>query len=183
MSIKPWRVIDRSYLAQTRWVSLRADRCETADGHLVDPYCVIECRDWVHILAFDDAGRLMVARQYRHGNGRISLEVPCGEVDPEDPSPLHAAQREFLEETGYRADEWIDVGILHPNPARQGNLMYCFVARGLSRVQAPTLDVLEEIECEFLPLSEVNHRIVSGEFGHALHVAALYLALRHLKKL
>ncbi len=181
--MRPWRVLDHAYLARTPWLTLRADRCETSDGAIVDPYYVIECRDWVHIVAMDDQDRMLVTRQYRHGNRSISLEIPCGEVDPEDASPLDAAKREFLEETGYAAGEWVDAGLLHPNPARQGNLMYGFVARDLTFAHAPALDASEAIECEWLPVPEVLARIASGEFNHALHVAAVYLALHRIGRI
>lgn len=177
MSIKPWRILDSSYVARTPWLNLRADRCETAEGIGVDAYYVLECRDWAHVIALDSDDRLLVTRQYRHGNQRIGLEIPCGEIDPSDATPLHAGQRELLEETGYTASEWRDIGTLDPNPARQGNLMHCFLARGLKRSQAPATDAYENIECEFLALSEVCRRMASGEFAHALHVAAVYRAL------
>lgn len=180
MAIKPWTVLDSRYIAETPWINLRADRCETAEGDVVDEYYVVECPDWVHILAFDEDRKVLVTRQYRHGNRRISLEFPCGEVDRDDATPLDAARRELLEETGFEAGEWIDGGVLHANPARQSNRIHTFVARRLKHVRAPKCDPLEKIECEFLALDEIHSRIEGGEFTHALHVAALHLALRAL---
>ena len=89
MPLKPWKVLESSYLVSDRWMRLRADRCETPEGVIVEPYYVQEPMDWVHVVAFDDAGRILINRQYRHGLGTISIELPCGAVEPGEP-PMDA---------------------------------------------------------------------------------------------
>jgi 8-oxo-dGTP pyrophosphatase MutT (NUDIX family) len=54
-------------------------------------------------------------KQYRHGSKEVTLEIPGGLVDEND--PREAAQRELLEETGYAGDRVELLGFVNPNPA------------------------------------------------------------------
>ena len=87
-------------------------------------------------------------------------------------------RRELLEETGCTVESLRLLATLHPNPTRDSNRMYAFVATGTRQVQGQQLDATEAIEFEFLTLSQVLSLIDSGGFPQALHIANLYLALR-----
>ncbi len=63
-------------------------------------YCVRP--DSVTILPFDDKGRLLLIKEYRHGFKKNVWFLPAGRVD-KDESPLLAAKRELREETGMGA--------------------------------------------------------------------------------
>ena len=60
----------------------------------------------VAVLALDDAGRVLMIRQYRHPVGYQLWEIPAGLRDAAGEPPLETARRELFEETGYRAREW-----------------------------------------------------------------------------
>ena len=106
-------------------------------------------------------------------------EIPGGVVeDGED--PLDGVKRELLEETGYTASEFIRVGTLYPNPALQTNTMYSFLALEAEKVTEQSLDDGEDIEVHLVPLNELVPMIQSGQFIHALQVAALFQVLVHL---
>ena len=66
-------------------------------GRSSDPFFVAEKSDWVNVVALTPAEELVLVRQYRHGLGRMVLEVPGGCIDPQDTSPEDAARRELLE--------------------------------------------------------------------------------------
>jgi len=63
-------------------------------------FFVLGCADWCNIVALTDDNQVVMVRQFRYGRGEETLELPGGMVDPSDPSPLEAARRELLEETG-----------------------------------------------------------------------------------
>jgi 8-oxo-dGTP pyrophosphatase MutT (NUDIX family) len=158
-------------------MTLRADRCESANGTVLDPYYVQELADWVQVVAFDSQDRILLTRQYRHGAGLISLELPCGVVEQGE-TAVQAAIRELLEETGCRAETLEPLPVLSPNPARYSNRIHAFIATGAQQVQEQRLDETEEIEFEFLPIERVLSLIDVGLFSQALHVASILLALR-----
>ena len=155
---------------------LRADRCETADGVVVDPYYVQEPPDWVQIVAFDRRDRILLNRQYRHGAGVISTELPCGKIEAGE-APVEAARRELLEETGCVAQALLPLPALSPNPAHYSNKVHAFIALDTQQVQKQNLDTTEEIEFGFTPIPDVIALIEEGTFLQALHVAYLFLAM------
>lgn len=177
MAITPWKTLDSRYVIRDRWMTLRADRCETAAGVLVDPYYIQVPEDWVQIVAFDLQDRVLLTRQYRHGAGLISLELPCGVVEPGE-TAAQAAARELLEETGCKSESLQPLPVLSPNPARYSNRIHAFVATGTRQVQEQRLDETEEIEVEFLAVPDLLSLIDAGSFSQALHVASIFLALR-----
>src|SRR5260221_9377979 len=64
---------------------------------------VVEHPGAVGILAMDEAGQVLLIRQYRHPVGRELWEIPGGLRDVSGGPPLATAQRELLEEAGYPA--------------------------------------------------------------------------------
>ena len=81
----------------------------------------------------DAAGacRLVLERQFRYPVGQVMIEFPAGKLDPGEDS-LACAQRELLEETGYRATAWARAGRLHPVISYSTEFIDIWFARGLS---------------------------------------------------
>lgn len=173
-----WHVTSSQTLLRDRWIDLRADRCVTASGAVIEPYYVLGYPDWVHVVALTEADELVLVRQYRHGVGAMVLELPGGCADASDADMAAAARRELLEETGFGAAEIQHVTTLFPNPATQSNRLHIMLATGLRREAAQSLDLGEDgLTVELLPLGEVLAGLQSGLIGQAMHVAALLLGL------
>lgn len=173
-----WRVVSSQTLLKDRWIDLRADRCVTASGTVIEPYYVFGYPDWVHVVALTDADELVLVRQYRHGVGEMVLELPGGAVDAADADLAVAARRELLEETGFAVAEMQQVTTLFPNPATQSNRLHIMLATGLTREAAQSLDPGEDgLTVEFLPVGEVLAGLHGGLIGQAMHVAGLLLGL------
>lgn len=61
---------------------------------------ILDSGDTVAVVAITEAGRVILARQFRPGPMAVLDELPGGFIDPEE-TPESAAARELLEETGY----------------------------------------------------------------------------------
>jgi 8-oxo-dGTP pyrophosphatase MutT (NUDIX family) len=158
---------------------LRADRCELPDGRVLDPYFVIEEPEWGHVLALDEADRILLVRQYRYAGDVVGWELPGGRIDPGE-DPIEGVRRELLEETGAVAEEWIQATCFFPNPARQTNRFHGFVARRARIVTTTKLDEAEEIEHRFATLDEVSELVRNGGFSQGNHLALLFLGLARI---
>jgi ADP-ribose pyrophosphatase len=86
----------------------------------------------VMIIAMLDDGRLVMERQYRYPVQQVMIEFPAGKLDPGE-DRLVCAQRELLEETGYRAKEWAHAGVLHPVISYSTEFIDIWFARGLTQ--------------------------------------------------
>ena len=176
MSLKPWKVLESSYFRPR----LRLDKVELPNGKFLDA-TIFELSSWANILALTKDHEVVLIKQYRHGVQKVLWEIPGGVVeDGED--PLEGVKRELLEETGYSAAEFIQVGALYPNPAFQTNTMYCFLALNAEKVTGQSLDDGEDIEVHLIPLKELVEMTKRGDFPHALQVAALFHVLAYLEK-
>ncbi len=85
----------------------------------------------VMIIAQLDDGRLVLERQYRYPVQAVMVEFPAGKLDAGE-DPLACAQRELLEETGYRARRWARAGVMHPVISYSTEFIDIWFARELS---------------------------------------------------
>lgn len=175
VKIKPWQRLDTEMVYTCRVFSLRRDRSRSPRTGSDHDFFILDACDWVNVVPLTADERVVMVRQYRHGVGDFTLEIPGGMVDAEDPSPLVAARREMVEETGWDSPELIELGAVHPNPAIQGNRLHTFVARGVEDLHETHFDTTEETEVEVVPLAEIPGLIATGMISHALVVSAFYL--------
>jgi 8-oxo-dGTP pyrophosphatase MutT (NUDIX family) len=177
MTIKPWKVLETSYFRPR----FRIDKCELGNGNLLDA-TIFEFRSWANIVALTKGGQVVLVKQYRHGACDVLLEFPGGVVeDGED--PMDGARRELLEETGYRAEQIIQIGKLFPNPALQTNTLYCYLALDAVKVSGQSLDAGEDIEVHLMSLDELVEVAKRGEFPHALMNSVLFSALAYMGRI
>ena len=121
---------------------------------------------------FDD-GRILLERQFRYPHGREFIEVPAGKLEPGEPH-LATAKRELLEETGYEAEEWRRLGVIHTAIAYTDEAIEIFVARKLNHV-GRKLDQGEFLETLTVGFDEAIAMIRDGRITDAKTVAALLL--------
>ena len=170
---KPWPIVESRLERTFRIFNLRMDRARSPLSGAEHDFVVIESGPWVNVIALTESREVVLIRQYRHGTRQVTLEIPGGMVEAGD-TPLSAAQRELLEETGCRAESWIDLGYVHPNPALQDNRCHTFLALGATRPGPQALDEKEDIAVCLRPLAEVPRLIREGEISHALVIAAFW---------
>ena len=172
-TIKEWKVLESEYLVRRPWLTARRDRLELPDGRIIPEYYVLEYPDWVNVIAITKDGQFVMERQYRHAARKISLELPCGVME-EGETPLEAAQRESLEETGFGGGQWKKLMELSPNPSAMSNTTHCFLAIGVEKIAEQHLDETEELSVLFMTKEEVKRMLNENQICQALMVAPLY---------
>ncbi|MFI5316409.1 MAG: NUDIX hydrolase [Myxococcota bacterium] len=173
LDVKDWKEVERELLQDCRVFTVSRMTSRSPHTGQPHPFYRIDSADWVNIVALTPSDELVMVRQYRHGEGRVTLEIPGGLVDPGE-SGATAAARELLEETGYRAASVARLGVVNPNPALFGNRTETFVALGAERVAEIANGHTEETVVELVPLAALRETLRSGRISSALVVAALY---------
>jgi 8-oxo-dGTP pyrophosphatase MutT (NUDIX family) len=176
--VRAWTRVRFDSLFRHKLFELRREELERPEEGRRREALVLDAPGWVNVVAVDGEGRVLLVRQWRFGIGAPTLEIPGGMVDPGE-TPLEAAARELLEETGYRAARWTELGAVDPNPAFLTNRCTTFLAEGLERIGEPTGDGEEEIAVESAPVAGLAALVDSGAIRHSLVVAAFYLFERH----
>lgn len=120
-----------------------------------------------------------MVKQYRHGLGIVATELCAGVAEPGE-TPLEAAKRELLEETGFGGGEWELNMVISANPGSQDNLSYSFIARGVEKISEQHLDETEDVKVEILTEAQVYSMLANDELKQALMAAPLwkYFALK-----
>lgn len=170
-----WKVLESRYLLKRWWMNLREDRVLLPNGTEIDEFHVIEYPDWCSVVCFTARGELVMVEQYRHGIGRMSLELPAGAMEPGEPA-LDAARRELLEETGYDAEQWTPLGRCAPEPSKHSNYAYLFRADGAVKIDEQDLDATEHMAVRLVDPADLPRLIQEGDIVHGIHVAALLMA-------
>ncbi len=172
--IRDWTILKRERVADYKIFSLhkkqvRSPRTgETSQAH------AIEFPDWVLTLALTPQQGIVMVRQYRHGSEQVHLELPGGLVDPDDTSPELSAQRELLEETGFKVSNMRLIGECYPQPAILSNRCLFYLAEDAVKAQQQNLDAGEDIEIITIPLNQIRAKIESKEIDHGMVLLAFF---------
>ncbi|MCK0508876.1 MULTISPECIES: NUDIX domain-containing protein [Aromatoleum] len=158
-------------------LKVRRDRVRLPDGaesmreYVRHPGAVV-------VLAVLPDGRLLFERQYRYPLRRAFLELPAGKIDAGE-DLLSCACRELREETGYEADEWQYLGVMHPCIGYSDERIEIFLARGLSHV-GDALDDGEFLEVLTLSVEEALEAAQDGRITDGKSIVALFRGFRAL---
>lgn len=174
---KRWKTLEQKILLDRWWMTLREDRVELPDGDILPEFHVVEYPDWALAIPVTPAGEVVMVEQYRYGVDAVGLEFPAGALS-DDEDPEMGARRELLEETGFKADEWISVGSCAPEPSKHTNLAFLFLARGSQKVAEPELERTEDITVRQLHVDELLSTVQTGELHHGIHLTALFWAMQ-----
>jgi len=172
--IEKWNVLSSEYIAREPWFTVRKERVQLPNGSMIPSYYVMEYPAWINVIAITTDGKMLMERQYRHGLAQVNYELCAGVVDAADATPLDAAKRELLEETGYGNGTWEQWMVICVNPGTHTNLTYCYLATGVERVTERHLEPTEDIAVELLPPQEVKRMLENDEIMQGLHVAPLW---------
>ena len=122
---------------------------------------------------------VILIKQYRHAIRKFIWEIPAGTLDSKE-SPLNCARRELIEETGYSAASWQQLGMITPLPGCSNERIHIFLASDLKTAEQ-NLDDDEMLKVHQLKLEDALQMIVKGEIADGKTISGLYLAANWLK--
>jgi 8-oxo-dGTP pyrophosphatase MutT (NUDIX family) len=178
-----WPVVSSSELLRSRLVTVRADKVRMPGDNVAERDVVVH-PGAVAVLALDDAGQVLLIRQYRHPVSHLLWEIPAGLRDVAGEPPWQTARRELLEEAGYRARDWRVLADYYSSPGFSTERLRIYLARELEFVPAAERDFVPQDEESqlvpaWLPLDEAVRKVLAGELHNgatALGLLASYAA-------
>ena len=115
------------------------------------------------ILPLTSDNQVVAVSQYRPGPNKVLTELPAGFIDNNE-TPLAAAKRELLEETGYTGD-FQYVGKSYVD-AYSTAIRHIFIAHDCQKVSEQNLDFSEFIEVKLIQLETFRQICLSGQITH-----------------
>jgi ADP-ribose pyrophosphatase len=138
----------------------------------------------VAVVVLDEAGRVLLLRQYRHPARVLEWELPAGLLDVPGEDPLVAAQRELAEEADLVAAEWSRLATHRSSPGFTDEVLTTYLATGVTEV--PEAERHErtgeerDMELRWVPLREAVDAVLDSRIGNATTMIGLLTAFaRH----
>jgi len=180
MTLKPWLHEERELVADMRIFQVHRLRAQSPRTGQYCSISLLEAGDWVNVVALTPEEDVVLVRQFRHGTGAFTLEIPGGMIDKGE-TPAQAAIRELREESGYVGDGPVLLGVVTPNPAFLNNHCHTYLLQNCRRVGELQLDRGEDLEVLTRPLHEIPRIIASGAIDHALVICAFWWLTQRLQ--
>jgi 8-oxo-dGTP pyrophosphatase MutT (NUDIX family) len=174
-----WKVLESTYLFREPWLTVRKDKCELPNGHVMPAFYVSEFPTWVSAFALTADNKVLMVKQYRHGIEDVSIETPGGVVD-EGEDAITAIKRELKEETGYEFDSVEFLGKVSPNPSTNNNYLHMFLMKGGIKTSGQDLDDSEDVEVLMYSIDEVKQLLKENKIIQSLHISCIFYAFNRL---
>lgn len=177
MALKPLKKITGYVKFKNHWWDYVIDRYILPNGKESE-YHFVHTPGSAFVIPICDDGKILMIRQYRYLNDRISLELPGGGLK-EGETKEEAAHNELIQETGFDGEiEYI--GYFNPYSGVTDELCYVFVARNLFESKASLPDDSEEFEIIKLTKEEIDSKILTNEIFSGMTMASWSLARKKL---
>ena len=164
----PWCALDRH--------EIRLQDEETGEYH------VFRVPDAICVLPVTTGGDVVMVWQHRHPHGRTHWELPAGRINHGE-APAVAAERELLEETGYRAGELVEVTGFFPINGISDHYAHVFLAKNCEYAGEPELEDAERLLVRTRPLNEVRRQLLEGQLHDGFTALTLFYGLQKLGRL
>ena len=129
------------------------------------------------MMAVDEKHRILLVKQFRLPAEQDLWELPAGRID-EGETPLQAARRELREETGYKANKWVELSSFWPSPGYIAEKMNLFLALELTEGQQEPMED-ERIELRWFAEDELGARIREKKILDGKTMIGYYLWLEY----
>jgi ADP-ribose pyrophosphatase len=174
------QVLKSEVLYQGKVFRLQRDTVIEPGGVQAERDIIVHPGSVVVLPIFKD-GRVLLIRQYRHSVGEFLWELVAGRKEPNE-TPVAAARRELVEETGYTAKRLRKLMRVVPTPGFVNEWMWIFAAEGLTEGAAqPEED--EKITPRIYSLKQAEKMIERGTLRDAKSICGILYYMRFRKRM
>jgi ADP-ribose pyrophosphatase len=178
-----WEVLEqRDLLDCSPWLTVRQEVVQLEDGETIIPdFYIVDAPSFAIVFAATVDRKVVLVEQYKHAAGRRVFELPAGYVTSGE-EPLHAAQRELLEETGMAAPRWEPLGTFIQDGNRGCGMCFAYLALGAKKVAEPDSGDLQRQTLHFYDPKALRDFWLSGGSFVIGSTAVIGLGLAALEK-
>lgn len=167
----------REVVYQSRWVNLYKDTIEFPNGYVIDKFHLLDFeREAVAAVMENEAGEAVFARIPRYTTGMAEWELPAGGMEPGE-SPLEAAKRELIEETGYTSTRHELIYTYYPMNGQANQVFHIVFCKAGNHVQAFDSNEVSEV-CWFAK-DQVRQMLKEQKIKDGFSLTALLLWLQN----
>jgi len=177
-NMKKWKKLSSKVVYKNPWLTVREDKVVRPDGKL-GTYSHVDRRNSVFVVAVNSRKEVYLIGQHRYVTDMYSLEFPGGGIDHD--TPLRAAKRELLEETGFQAKRWKKLGFIQINNGISPEIGHVFLAQELSATKENNM--AEEGIDKLMAISvlQMLSLVQKGKISDGTTLASIMLALPFLQ--
>jgi ADP-ribose pyrophosphatase YjhB (NUDIX family) len=179
--MKKWQILKQTDVSPSKWFPISRHTVQLPNGTVLDDFFLSPMGDVAMVLAVTTEGEIVLVRQYKHGVGEVTLELPGG-FRQAGKSIEDSALAELEEETGIRTtpESLRFLGRAGNVPTKMNLVTHCFLAEHVEFNSVQKLDETEAIEVMCFAPRKVLEMVKDGEIWTADTVTAISLALlRH----
>lgn len=173
------KTLTKKLIFENAWLKFWEDDVVLPNGE-ERKYAYLEGFDGTLVIARDREGKLLILREWRYPIRDWTWCFPAGGVE-KGATSLETAKRELLEETGYAAQIWTELGTLRIDPGRNCQTVTVYLAEDVEKVQEPELEPTEQHETHWFSLDEIEEMIRKGEISNGWLLAGLSMLRAHAK--
>ena len=157
---------------------VRRDTVELPNGHTAP-------REWIKhpgasaIIPLLPDNQIILVRQFRYPFGKVTLEIPAGNLDKLGEDPIECAKRELSEETGYTAGKFWKLTTIATTVGFTDEYIHLYAASDLTPGKIhPDSD--EFINVVKVPLTAALQMVETGKIFDAKSAVAILLLAKQV---
>jgi len=176
------KTLSAKIVYQNPWFYVQKEKVRYPDGKKGNYFILKRPEDFVVIVAKVNNQTLLV-EQYRQVLKAKSWELPMGALVKGEDS-LKGAQREFLEETGYKASKWKNMGSFFVGPGLTDQKGHVFLAEDIREAKESVSGEPGEIisALRWLNFEKVENLIRAGRINDGPSITAFFLVKKFLER-
>ena len=177
---KDWKLISKNKVFDNPFRPIEEWKMKSPSGG-EEVYYIDTGYDVVEIFVLTKDNEVLMLEEYFMSKQDKVYTLPAGLVEKGD-SAQETAMRELMEETGYKAKEWVSLGNTVRGKYTTGHVHY-FLALDAVKVAEQSLDSNEDIKVMPIGIEDFKEILRKGDIHSTYDVACAYRALDYLKKL